>query len=32
MYRDNPRSGLAATESLARRIVSLPSSPFLAPA
>jgi perosamine synthetase len=30
MYCDNPRGDLAVTESLAQRIVSLPSSPFLA--
>jgi perosamine synthetase len=30
MYRDHPRAPLPVTESLARRIVSLPSSPFLA--
>ena len=30
MYRDTPRSALPVTESLAQRIVSLPSSPFLA--
>ncbi len=31
MYRDNPRATLPVTESLALRIVNLPSSPFLAP-
>jgi perosamine synthetase len=30
MYRDHPRAPLPATESLASRIISLPSSPFLA--
>ena len=29
MYRDHPRASLPVTESLAQRIVSLPSSPFL---
>ena len=29
MYRDHPRAALPVTESLARRIISLPSSPFL---
>ena len=32
MYRGNPRAPLPMTEDLARRIVNLPSSPFLAPA
>ena len=31
MYRTHPRATLPVTESLARRIISLPSSPFLAP-
>lgn len=31
MYRDYPRAPLTVTESLARRVISLPSSPFLAP-
>lgn len=31
MYADNPRAELPVAESLARRIISLPSSPFLAP-
>lgn len=31
MYRDAARAPLPVTESLARRIVNLPSSPFLAP-
>ena len=30
MYKDNPRAPLPVTESLAGRIVNLPSSPFLA--
>ncbi len=30
MYRDHPRAPLPVTESLAQRIVSVPSSPFLA--
>ena len=32
MYRDNPRAPLPVTEDLSRRILNLPSSPFLAPA
>lgn len=32
MYANHPRAALPTTESLARRIVNLPSSPFLAPA
>jgi perosamine synthetase len=31
MYRENPRAPLPVTESLARRIINLPSSPFLMP-
>lgn len=31
IYTGNPRASLPVTESLARRIVNLPSSPFLAP-
>jgi perosamine synthetase len=31
MYADSPRANLAVTESVAQRIVNLPSSPFLAP-
>jgi len=32
MYVDHPRGPLEVTEDLARRIINLPSSPFLAPA
>jgi perosamine synthetase len=31
MYSGNPRAALPVTESLAQRIINLPSSPFLAP-
>lgn len=32
MYAENPRAALPVTEDLARRVINLPSSPFLAPA